>query len=421
MNPVYRVTEYGSFITGKTMPGYITLPPHTFQQLEEFILSNQTLELMQLSARRGVGKVITAKNHVGILTLRDGTTIEILPKIYAADDDGRSAKALLVQMLKTLRGSPFKALRAGNVDNEKLNIFEIFIRMFVEEVFFIVKRGLKRSYETVEENAAFFRGKLQFSKQLRLNCIHKERSYVHYDAFTVNRPENRLIKATLLYLYQHSASSKNKKDIKILLNAFAEADASTNYPADFARYVPERNMKDYSTALLWCSVFLSGRSFTSFAGSQVALALLFPMETLFESYIAALLKKELSGTEYAVSVQDRSHHLFDTPGKQFQLRPDIVVRRKADGAVFVLDTKWKILAQSKTNFGITQADMYQMYAYQKKYGAEAVTLVYPRTDSLSNHRNIRYESQDNVSVHVRFVDFQDIPGSIRALMPIVGV
>ena len=34
-----------------------------------------------------------------------------------------------------------------------------------------------------------------------------------------------------------------------------------------------------------------GKSFTSFSGSEVAFALLFPMETLFESYIAAQLKK----------------------------------------------------------------------------------------------------------------------------------
>mgnify|MGYP004485712661 CR=1 FL=1 len=38
MNPVYQITEYGSFITGKEVDGYKTLPPHTFEQLENFIL-----------------------------------------------------------------------------------------------------------------------------------------------------------------------------------------------------------------------------------------------------------------------------------------------------------------------------------------------------------------------------------------------
>ena len=66
MKPVYQIKEYGSFITGKEIEGYITLPPHTFEQLENFILTNRSkdtdaLELMGLSARKGIGKVITAK------------------------------------------------------------------------------------------------------------------------------------------------------------------------------------------------------------------------------------------------------------------------------------------------------------------------------------------------------------------------
>ena len=48
-----------------------------------------------------------------------------------------------------------------------------------------------------------------------------------------------------------------------------------------------------------------------------------------------------------------------------------------------MDTKWKRLSGSlKNNYGISQADMYQMYAYQKKYEAKGnnvngVTLLYP--------------------------------------------
>lgn len=75
MKPVYQITEYGSFITGKKVDGYITLPPHTFEQLENFVLTNRSkevdaLELMGLSARKGIGKVITARNYVGMSCLK---------------------------------------------------------------------------------------------------------------------------------------------------------------------------------------------------------------------------------------------------------------------------------------------------------------------------------------------------------------
>lgn len=422
MKTVYQITEYGSFITGKKVDGYITLPPHTFEQLESFILTNRSkdadaLELMGLSARKGIGKVITARNYVGIITMNDGTTIEILPKVSSSSEDDSAAgvKRLLIEMLKTLRDSPYKNLQSTSVNVEKMNIFEVFIRMFIDEVFFIVKRGLKCSYETIEENATFFKGKMLFSQQIKFNHTHKECSYVAYDAFNVNRPENRLLKDTLQYLYPRSTSSKNRNDIKILLNSFAEVDASADYKSDFAKYIPDRNMKDYSTALLWSRVFLMGKSFTSFAGSEVAMALLFPMETLFESYIAALLKKKLGYADFAVSVQDKTYHLFDEPGKKFLMRPDIVVKRKADGAVFILDTKWKILADSKTNYGISQADMYQMYAYQKKYGANHVTLVYPKTDKVTYETGMEYRSDDGVTVRIRFVDLFDVQKSTQQL------
>lgn len=420
MKPVYQIKEYGSFITGKKIEGYTTLPPHTFEQLENFILTNQSkdtdaLELMGLSARKGIGKVITAKNYVGIITLNDGTTIEILPKIFSAVEDdaaGTKTKRLLIDMLKTLRDSPYKSLQTSSVNIEKMNIFEVFIRMFVDEVFFIVKRGLKCSYETIEENTTFFKGKMKFSQQIKFNHSHKERNFVEYDSFNANRPENSLLKSTLLYLYKHSASSRNRNDIKTLLNYFVEVEASTDYKSDFAKYVPDRNMKDYSTALLWSRVFLMGKSFTSFAGSEVALALLFPMETLFESYIATLLKKKLGYTDFSVTAQDKSYHLFDEPGKKFLMRPDIVVKRKSDGAIFILDTKWKVLNDTKANYGISQADMYQMYAYQKKYGAENVTLLYPKTDEIHHEGIIEFKSEDHVLVRVQFVDLFSIQESI---------
>lgn len=423
LKPVYQIKEYGSFISEKEIAGYKTLPEPIFRQLEDFILTNRSknidaLELMGVSAKKGVGKIITAKNYVGIIILNDGTTIEILPKIHSAiidDDLGTRTKQVLVNMLKTLRETPFKSLQTSYVNIEKMNIFEIFIRMFVDEVFFIVKRGLKCNYEAVEENTRFYKGKMLFSEQVKLNHSHKERNYVEYDAFTANRPENKLLKATLLYLYKWTASSRNRSNIKILLSIFSNVEASTDYKGDFAKYIPDRNMKDYSIALMWCRVFLVGKSFTSFTGSEVALALLFPMETLFESYIAAILRRQLAGSDFSVFVQDKTYHLFDAPEKKFLMKPDIVVKRKSDGVTFVLDTKWKVLDVNKANYGIAQVDMYQMFAYQKKYNAEYVTLLYPEIENMPLDNNIEFRSDDGVTVRVQFIDLFDVTNSISKI------
>lgn len=420
MRNTYLIKEYGSFVAEKQIPGYTRLPQRTFDALEAFILANRgkdadALELLALSARKGVGKIITARNYVGVITMTDGTTIEILPKVFPIHSED-AVKKLLINMLRSLKDSPYKTLQTSHVNVEKLNIFEVFIRMFVDEVLYIEKRGLKSGYQTVQSNEAVFKGKLKVSEHIKYNFVHKERSFVEYDTFHVDRPENRLIKTCLLHLYRVSQSAKNRVDIKNLLNSFAEVSASADIAGDFEKCVPDRNMKDYATAILWCRVFLLGKSFSAFSGSEIAFALLFPMETLFESYIAQQLRKYLDPNMFTVSAQDRSCHLFDNP-RQFLMKPDLVVKRKQDGAAFILDTKWKLLAPAKANYGISQADMYQMYAYQKKYQAESVTLLYPATDALTPNEQIPFRSDDGVLVTARFVDLFDLRRSLSGLLP----
>lgn len=421
MKKTYQITEYGSFSRDKEVFGYTSLPQDTFDALENFVLSNYSeddaaLDIMGISARKGVGRIITAKNYVGVITMDDGTSIEILPKIYSNETvtEGK-VKKLLIDMLKTLRNAPFKNLQNTNVNIEKLNIFEIFIRMFIDEVFYIVKRGLKCDYETLQSNGNVFKGKMIFSGQIKYNYAHKERCFVEYDEFNTNRAENRILKATLNYLYKNTSSSRNKTDIKTLLSAFNEVDESKDYKADFDKIVPDRKTTDYQTALMWSRVFLMGKSFTSFAGSEVAFALLFPMETLFESFIATKLKKALSGTGYILSAQDKTYHLFDMP-KKFLMKPDIVIKNKVLKKVLVMDTKWKVLADAKANFGISQADMYQMYAYQKKYLSESVTLLYPLTEKVEQNKEIEFLSNDGVLIKVRFIDLFDLNPSLGKII-----
>ena len=421
MKNTYQIFEYGSFVCEKEIAGCKRLPEETFKQLEEFILSNRNketdaLELMGLSARKGVGKIITAKNYIGLISMTDGTTIEILPKICSSiDSDVAGVKRLVIDMLRTLRNSPYKSLQTSQVSFEKMSIFEIFIRMFFDAVLVIVNHGLKSNYETVQSNESLFKGKLIFTEQIRKNFAHKERSFVGFDEFNPNRVENRIIKTTIDYLYHCTTSSRNKSDLKTLLNTFAEVDLSSNYKRDFEKCVSDKNMRDYETALLWCRVFLEGRSFTAFAGNNVAMALLFPMETLFESYIAAQCRKLLKTSEYTVSVQDRHYHLFDEP-RRFLIRPDIVVTRKVDRAIFIMDTKWKLLSDAKANYGISQADMYQMYAYQKKYSAQNVVLIYPMTDQIPLKECIAYHSEDGATVQIVFVDLFNVRKSLTQIM-----
>ena len=81
-----------------------------------------------------------------------------------------------------------------------------------------------------------------------------------------------------------------------------------------------------------------------------------------------------------------------------------------------MDTKWKkLINNERKNYGISQADMYQMYAYSKKYETEDIWLLYPKNDEISEDINIEFDSGDGTKVRVFFVDVACIEESLEQL------
>ena len=74
-----------------------------------------------------------------------------------------------------------------------------------------------------------------------------------------------------------------------------------------------------------------------------------------------------------------------------------------------MDTKWKLLSEAKANYGISQGDMYQMYAYQNKYDAKTQLFLYPKTE-LVQTENIEFREiyDDGVIMCIRIVDLFNI-------------
>lgn len=417
-NKIFTITEYGRFSCNKEINGYVSLPEEIFNSLEEFILSSNeesqsdALEFMSLSSKPGIGKIITAKNYVGVIAMKDGTVIEILPKIVGSSVSANDTRNIFMEMLRTLREFKFKEFNYSNFKDDKINIFEVFIKMFLNEVLLLTKRGLRAAYIPIESNEKFYKGKLLTSMNIKHNLINKERFYVSYDEFNFNRAENRLIKSTIGLVSKLTSDSRNRQIANQLITFFDGIEFSKSYVSDFNKCISERGMEHYSKALSWCRIFLKGNSFTPFLGKKAALALLFPMEKVFESYMASKFRKNI-GNKFTLKIQDNKYSLFDKPSRVFSLRPDLVL--ETDTRKIILDTKWKILSNTKTNKSISQADMYQMYAYSKKYQADKVILLYPQSDYIDN-KAISFEADDDVKVEVSFVDLLNVDEYIKDLV-----
>lgn len=382
-----------------------------FNLFENFIEENsgddveeRLSDFLRISSHKGV-KVIKPQNYVGVINIDNKVQIEILPKIDISDEN--KLRNLFLKMLSCLKEFKGKSFKNAQLNDSKLPIYEVFIQMYLNEVQELLKKGLKSDYLTIEGNLTFFKGKFLINQHLKHNIIRKDRFYMAYDEFHINRPENRLIKTALLKLNKISSNGKNQLLAKRLLAEFEMVNQSTNIDKDFSLVKKDRNAQAYQSLMTWSQVFLKNKSFSTFKGTENVNALLFPMEKIFEAYVAKQLK--IKFPEWNVETQKDDKYLFDNP-KTFGLNPDIYMSK--GGSAIVLDTKWKKLIRNSNNYGISQSDIYQMYAYAYKYDVENIVLIYPK------HREISFnkDDKDDKNDYTTYVQKQNNEYNLKSIV-----
>ena len=445
MKKNYTAREF-DIITDKSSqkgePGYCVLEESHFKEFIDFTTKNtnfkdltdienyDVLDFFRIGFQKGIGTVIKVRNFVGLIQLPSGCQIQILPKISLCEssenriskkqDEEQRTVNIFMQMIACLKD--FKGKKHSNADlnTQRTTVFEIFISMYIESISVLVKKGLKSAYNLKRENLNICKGKKLIKEQLKYNYVHVERFYCEYDEYNLNRPENKIIKSTLLKLEKITSLPDNSKSIKQLLAFFEVVEPSINYENDFSSIHFDRSNAEYEQIIEWSKVFLINKSFTAFSGDSKSIALLFPMEKVYEAYVSKNVK-QIFGSQYSVYTQSSSKYLFedDKKNERFKLRPDIVMEFNNKSGKTIMDTKWKrLINDSRKNYGISQDDMYQMFAYSKKYDSKHILLLYPKTDGFRQEVLATYNDtteNNETIVHVYFIDVEHIKESLSRL------
>ena len=375
-----------------------------FDALKKLITSNDS-DHYQLF-RYGFEKrreVLVCQNYVGVICLPDGDQIEILPKTHKltyskVDSDVvgiKHARKNLIKMLRATRYLPGKVASSAVLDITNMPLLDVFIQLFLEEVNSLIKRGISRNYQPKEENLVYLKGKLLVSQQIRTNLVMKHRHYMEFDELSSNRAENRLIQSALQWAFKR-VKGKIKHLCQELLFHFTDIPESKNIRLDLKSWQKGRHLRHYEPVLPWLEMIFKENSPTSVGGNTSMLSILFPMERVFEDYVALKLKKQFP--DYDIETQVRKQSLIThTPTKDnkdhkekslFQLRPDLYITY--DNRIIIADTKWKLINENKPNkkYNISERDIYQMLAYnqtyQKKEGVGAeIWLIYPMSENFT--------------------------------------
>ena len=377
-----------------------------YEELESFAKTDKGKDVLQFA---GNGKYLQAKSYVGTIQTTSGFILEILPKTVK-DNDIEKSKQIFMKLLHLLYKLPnYKNIDSANFERIKdLEIFEIFIFMFLQEVGIIIKKGIKSDYVGFEDNLFYLKGKLLINEHIKRNSIHKERFYVQYDDYNQNRAENRLIKSTLKLLSNISRDFDNQRKIRQYLEHMNWIELSLNIDKDFSMVKTGRGMEHYKNALIWSKVFLKKESFSSFCGDTVAFAILYPMEKLFECFVEWWLEKRY--LHLHIEAQNGGVNFVK---KLFTVRPDFLIK-KDNQVICVADAKWKLIESDKE---FSQSDFYQLFAYKhiflkeqkenyKDYICELMSLkiYYPKSDYLE--KSIIFEYFDNTEIKIVPLDIE---------------
>ena len=403
-----------------------------FNKLKEFIKTNKLDEdpkFFEISK-----DYVIPQNFIGSINI-DDMSVEIFPKIPLIKERKRFLEIL--EYVETFNENIYENLEIGN---ENMPILEIFISNFIEEVEKILKKGLVYSYINKSENILYFKGKLDLPNHIKHNII-ENRFFMNFDEFSINSMENCLLKLALEKIKNISSDMENKAKIYQLLVHFDDIQTSGMIPAHlFRKLLIDRKNGFYKKSLDLAKFFLLDESpYSVFYNDEREITgLFFPMEIIYESYIATKLK-EVIDNKFSIKIQDNSYKIFnkcEVGGKEvknnitcFKLKPDIVLENENE--IIILDTKWKELKNPEEhkdtyNFDISKEDIYQMITYIHVYNSKAkkcnkAYLVYPinNNDKTPLIENIVFSGENELEVRACFVDLSSEDNTKESLKKIL--
>ncbi|WP_338993616.1 McrC family protein [Fusobacterium animalis] len=385
--------------------------------------------------------VIIPQNFVGTIPL-DDIQIEILPKIPLVENNIEAEKIRFLEILQSIDYFKEKIFSNSKIEITDTSILEIFIYLFIEEVEKILKKGLIYKYVDKNRNLNIFKGKLDINSHIKYNFSHKERFFMKFDKFLMDSLENIIMKLTIQKLKKVSINPKNKENLNKIGHYFENVSILENSIENLKCLTFNRMNDYYKNAIQWAKIFLDNQSSSIFSTNNgKMLSVLFPMETIFENYIANklvnIIQKKIS-SELLIKIQDSSCSIFsnislnniEIDNNILRIRPDIVIKNKNTKEIFILDTKWKVLNKLDEKFKISTEDIYQMLAYVKTYNdrnknnytCKKAYLIYPATNMSQN----TFSSKDKLifntndfELNICFVDLSSEENTEKSLINIL--
>ena len=356
---------------------------------------------------------VKATQYVGFVKVKK-CTIQVIPKILDNDTDNVH---FLIQLLKYTQKLNVKDQGISGLDKLKDDFFEILIFLFARNLREFLKKNFNKNYVFKEDNIPFLKGKLMLKENLRKNAVNQTKYYCRYDDFTEDNLMNQTFKFTASALFKATRFFANKRLLKDILFYLSEVSHKRITAADIQKIHLTRLNQEYEPILNLCKRFLENSSIEFRSSNLESFAFMFDMNKLFEEFVFRFIKKHRSkiNIESYDSIEMVKGQFFI--GKlfnEFNMQVDMLIKDKNDKRLLI-DTKYKLLKKETNHQGISQSDMYQMFAYSASQSKvyEEVILLYPANKKIKeNVKEITLKhyipDKPTVKIHIRTIELSKI-------------
>ncbi len=313
---------------------------------------------------------ITTCAYVGIIRFAD-FQLNILPKIIGQEDS--VCLENLMFMLRYTQQREIRAMESAEISQTKQPFLEVLIAHYANILLNALQQHIPHQYETREDNMQAVKGRILFAKNHQVNAANLARTYCQFDEFTPDNLLNQTLKFVAYALHKLTTVPQTRQKFLKILAIYDEVTLNPISYAATQRIILNRNQTMFKEPLGLARMFLQHSTVSLHNHTFTNLAILFDMNELFEKFVAAALSKTFPGHVKIQNSRQIIKNIGGLPDTSYTIRPDILFRKDT-----IIDTKYKRLSlpQDKPS----EADIYQMLAYNRFYNRKNIILCYPMAD-----------------------------------------
>jgi 5-methylcytosine-specific restriction enzyme subunit McrC len=356
--------------------------------------------------------ILRAASVVGTVTC-GAVRIELRAKTDS--NDGLRNSGFLLNLLRYAGFLNTYSAAAGRVAGSRSDPVEVLIAEIADDMASGLRGGVPRRYELKDSEAPTVRGRIDFTRLSTTLPSDRTLIPIRYAPLTPINQLSRFIKWVAHSLLGLTHSVANRERLFAITSILRDVDMSGWSRGEIERLTLSKFEMHWQRTLSVARLMLLNQSLDpTAAGSSDGVAVVFPLDRLFERSLRRLLPTG----DFTISHRTEDLYMLKSQERgnpAVRIRPDFVYRR-GSRPIAVADAKWKVLIQGAPAFGVDPADLYQVNAYLTRYRLTNALMFFPKGAWMNEGWSHSYDIP-GTAFHIHFVsvDIESLVSSERTV------